>query len=103
MLNALTLWLIAAWVMYRAFRRFDETHHIHGELVLGVGALGLIVNIAATWILRRSAEHSVIAARAFGIQHITLQVERSPEGCTEHHHVDHLYGRTADEARAVIS
>lgn len=229
LLNALTLWLIAAWVMYRALHRFDETHHVHGELVLGVGVLGLIVNIVAAWILRRSSEHSVnvegayrhvvadllgaggvvvsgllvsvfewtladavvsviigglillstwrllakivhvllegtpdhidvyslcskmeevegvtllhdihvwtivpgydaltahvlvdpeyldgeleslcrrlreIAAHDFGIQHITLQVERSPEGCTEHHHVDHLYARTTDEAQAVIS
>ena len=35
-----------------------------------------------------------IAVRDFGIQHITIQMERSPEGCTEHHHVGHLYART---------
>ena len=229
LLNALTLWLIAAWVMYRAFHRLDEAHHIHGELMLTVGAIGLGVNIAAAWILHRSVEHSVnvegafrhvmadllgavgvvvsgslvwafgwtladaivsviigvlillstwrllakvvhvllegtpdhidvynlcskmeglegvtlihdihvwsivpgydaltahilvdpeypggeleplcrrlreIAVRDFGIQHITIQVERSPEGCTEHHHVGHLYARTADEVHTAIS
>ena len=31
-----------------------------------------------------------IASRDFGIGHITLQLEKSNEGCTEDHHVDHL-------------
>ena len=31
-----------------------------------------------------------IASRDFGIQHITIQVEQSRDGCTEHHHVDHV-------------
>ena len=39
-------------------------------------------------ILRRLRK---IASQEFGIQHITIQVEQSLEGCTEHHHVDHLH------------
>ena len=34
-----------------------------------------------------------IASEDFGIQHITIQIEQSTEGCTEHHHVDHLHAR----------
>ena len=34
-----------------------------------------------------------IAARDFGIGHVTLQVEQSVEDCTEDHHVDHLVAR----------
>lgn len=37
-------------------------------------------------------------ARGFGIGPITLQVEQSPDDCTEHHHVDHLHARAAGEA-----
>ena len=228
LLNALTLWLIAAWVVVEAYHRFREVPDVEGGLMLSVGAVGLIVNIAAAWILHRSAEHSVnvegafqhvmadlmgsvgvvvsgilvwafgwtladpilsvligalillstwrllakvvhvllegtpehidvyklcseledldgvtlihdihcwtiapgydaltahilinpdypdgdlellrrrlreIASRDFGIQHITIQMERSPEGCTEHHHVDHLYARTATEIQAAV-
>ena len=31
-----------------------------------------------------------IASEEFGIHHITIQIERSAEDCTEHHHFDHL-------------
>ena len=31
-----------------------------------------------------------IASHDFGIDHITIQLEQSVEGCTEHYHVDHL-------------
>ena len=34
-----------------------------------------------------------IAGDKFGIEHITLQLETSPKGCTENHHVDHLHAR----------
>ena len=35
-----------------------------------------------------------IASHDFGIDHITIQLEQSVEGCTEHHHVDHLAAHT---------
>ena len=227
LLNALTLWLIAAWVAIEAYDRFREVPDVEGGLMLTVGSIGLIVNIVAAWILHGSAEHSVnvegafqhvmadllgsvgvvisgilvwafgwtladpilsviigilillstwrllakvvhvllegvpehidvyklcneieevegvtlihdihvwtiapgydaltahvltdpeysgdnlelqrrlreIASHDFGIEHVTIQVEPSPEGCTEHHHVDHLYARTAAEAREAV-
>lgn len=223
LLNALTLWLIAGWVVYEAYHRFMDVPDVEGRLMLAVGSGGLVVNIAAAWILHRSAEHSVnvegafqhvmadllgsvgvvvsgilvwafgwtladpilsvvigvlillstwrllgkvihvllegtpehidvyhlcseieevegvtlihdihvwslspgydvltahilvdpafqqddlttlrrrlraIAAHDFGIQHVTMQLEYSPEGCTEHHHVDHLLARRTGE------
>ena len=39
-----------------------------------------------------------IGSRDFGIQHITIQVERSLDDCTEHHHVDSLGARERPSA-----
>ena len=61
LLNALTLWVVAAGVIYEAYHRFYDMdgHEIEGLLMLSVGAVGLVVNITAAWVLHRSAEHSV--------------------------------------------
>ena len=154
LVNALTLWLIAAWVVVEAFHRLQEVPEVEGVLMLSVGTVGLFVNVLAAWILHRSAGHSLnvegafqhviadllgsvgvvvihdihvwtiaqgydalaahvlidrdhpadqledvlrrlrkIASDDFGIQHITIQVEQSLDGCTEHHQVDYLQAR----------
>lgn len=66
--NALTLWLIVAGVLFEAYRRFSDVPEVQGVLMLSVGTIGLIVNIAAAWILHSSAEHSVNVEGAF--QHV---------------------------------
>ncbi len=68
LLNALTLWLIAAWVVLEAFQRFREVPEVEGLLMLSVGAVGLVVNVLAAWILHRSAGHSLNVEGAF--QHV---------------------------------
>ena len=65
LINALTVGLIAGWVVIEAFRRFAEPPEVRGVLMLSVGVLGLLVNIAAALILRRSAEHSMNVEGAF--------------------------------------
>ena len=57
--NALTLWLISAWVIFEAYHRFREIPEVEGGLMLIVGTLGLLANLAAAWVLHRSAKHSV--------------------------------------------
>ena len=59
--NALTLWLIAAGVMLEANESLhDHAHeHVEGGLMLGVGAVGLVVNVSVAWILHGSARHSL--------------------------------------------
>ena len=59
MLNALSLWLIAAWVLFEAYHRIQDVPEIEGGLMLVVGILGLFVNIAAAWVLHRSSKHSM--------------------------------------------
>ena len=65
LLNALSLWLIAAWVFFEASRRFGDTPEVQGALTLGVGVAGLAVNLTAAFILHRSAGESLNVEGAF--------------------------------------
>lgn len=65
LVNALSLWLIAAWVFFEASRRFADTPEIQGNLTFGVGLAGLLVNLVAAWVLHRSAAHSLNVEGAF--------------------------------------
>ena len=70
MINALSLWLIAAWIVFEAYERFSAHHdmHIEGGLMMAVGIGGLIVNIIAAYILHASSEHSMNVEGA--LQHV---------------------------------
>ena len=69
--NTFALWLIAGWILYEAFQRAfgrEEVGDIHGMTVLLVGIGGLLVSLAAAWILHRSSEHSLNVEGA--MQHV---------------------------------
>ena len=69
MINALSLWLIAAWIVFEAIERFrHHEHHIEGGIMMAVGIGGLIVNLIVAWILHASSEHSMNVEGAF--QHV---------------------------------
>ena len=69
MANAFGLWLIAGWILFEAYHRaFMEEVHVEGSVVLIVGTGGLLINLAAAWVLHRSSEHSVNVEGAF--QHV---------------------------------
>ena len=70
MLNTVSLWLIAGWIMFEAYHRSfgTEEPHVDGLPVLIVGTGGLLINIAAAWVLHRSSEHSMNVEGAF--QHV---------------------------------
>ena len=66
LLNTVALWLIAGWILFEAYHRaFREEVSIDGWPVLFVGLGGLLVNLAAAWILHRSSEHSLNVKGAF--------------------------------------
>ena len=65
MLNALSLWLIVSLIFFEASRRFDDANDVDGGLMLVVGAVGLVVNLAAAWALHRSAGESLNVEGAF--------------------------------------
>ena len=70
MINALSLWIIAAWIVFEAYERFSHHHEmeIEGGLMMAVGIGGLIVNIIAAYILHASSEHSMNVEGA--LQHV---------------------------------
>ncbi len=65
LVNALALWLIVAWVLIEAYDRFTSVTEVNGGLMLGIGAIGLVVNLIAAWILRSSSDHNVNVEGAF--------------------------------------
>lgn len=72
LINALTLWLIAGGVVLEAWHRFRDVPDVEGGLMLSIGSIGLLVNIAAAWILHKSVEHSVNVEGAF--QHVVADL-----------------------------
>ncbi|MDA0735080.1 MAG: cation diffusion facilitator family transporter [Chloroflexi bacterium] len=65
LLNALSLWLITAWIFYEAYRRFMDPPEVQGLLMLAVGIGGLVINLAVAWTLHRSAKESLNVEGAF--------------------------------------
>ena len=65
LLNALSLWLIAGWIFFEAYQRFQEAPEVRGMLMLSIGFVGLLVNIAAALVLKRSAKESLNVEGAF--------------------------------------
>ncbi len=53
--NGAILVLIAAVVVYEAYKRFLDPQPVRGALVLGVAAVGLIADLAGVWILTRAS------------------------------------------------
>lgn len=75
--NALSLWLISAWIGWEAFRRFaagfrGEAVEIEGGWVLLVGGIGLLVNVVAAWMLHGSSGHSLNVEGA--LQHVIADI-----------------------------
>ena len=70
LIDTLALWVIAGWIVLEAYHRFtiEETEDIDGLTVLLVGIGGLLVSLAAAWILHRSSEHSMNVEGA--MQHV---------------------------------
>ncbi len=60
LLNGLSLWLVAGWLVFEAYRRsHDAQHHVDGEAMLAFGVVGLLVNLSVAWVLYRSSKHNV--------------------------------------------
>jgi cobalt-zinc-cadmium efflux system protein len=50
--NGLALFAIAAWIVYEAIERLMITPEVSGSIMVVVAIVGLLVNIAAFWLLR---------------------------------------------------
>ena len=63
--NALGLWLIAWLIFFEAYHRFLDPPSVNGSLMMVVGGIGLLVNLAAAVVLHRSAKESLNVEGAF--------------------------------------
>ena len=65
--NALSLWVIAGWIVFEAVERLLNHHtvEIEGGLMLIVGGIGLAVNVAAAFVLHAGSKHSLNVDGAF--------------------------------------
>ncbi|MDE0134299.1 MAG: cation diffusion facilitator family transporter [Acidimicrobiaceae bacterium] len=75
--NALSLWLISAWIGWEAYHRFADGFRgdpveIEGGWVLLVGGIGLLINVVAAWMLHGSSGHSLNVEGA--LQHVIADI-----------------------------
>jgi cobalt-zinc-cadmium efflux system protein len=66
--NGLTLLLLAAWFCYEAVRRLLAPSPVAGAAVLITAVVGIVVNIAAAWLISRASRRSLNVEGAF--QHV---------------------------------
>jgi cobalt-zinc-cadmium efflux system protein len=66
--NGLTLLLLAAWLTYTAIRRLIHPPAVEGWPVLVTAAVGIAVNLLATWLLSRANRTSLNVEGAY--QHV---------------------------------
>ncbi len=63
--NGVTLVVVSVWIFYEAYQRLQDPPQILGGWVLAVAIIGLMVNLAAAGILRRSQGESLNVSAAF--------------------------------------
>lgn len=57
--NAIVLLAVSAYILYEAYRRFLSPPHVLGGPMLIIAVVGLFVNLAGMWLLRRGAGESL--------------------------------------------
>jgi cobalt-zinc-cadmium efflux system protein len=70
--NGLTLLLLAVWLIYEAIRRLIDPPQVQGWLVFGTALVGIVVNIAAAWLISKANRTSLNVEGAF--QHIVTDL-----------------------------
>jgi cobalt-zinc-cadmium efflux system protein len=63
--NAVVLFLVAFFILYEAFRRFQEPPEVASLPMMGIAVVGLAVNVVGIWLLRRAAKESLNMQGAF--------------------------------------
>jgi cobalt-zinc-cadmium efflux system protein len=57
--NGMAFLAIVVWIVVEAVRRFMAPIQVHGEMMIVVAVLGLIVNLAAFWLLHGGDHHDL--------------------------------------------
>lgn len=65
LINASVLFVMAFYILYEAYRRFQQPPEVDSLPMFGVAAVGLIVNLIGMWLLRSTAKESLNMQGAF--------------------------------------
>ncbi len=60
--NCLAMLALVCWILYEAVRRFADPQPVQGAVVLGVAAVGIVINLLVAWMLSR--DHQNMNTRA---------------------------------------
>lgn len=63
--NALTIFIIAAVILYEAYNRFQQPPEVKSILMMSIAFVGLSANILVTWWLRRAQKSNINIRSAF--------------------------------------
>jgi cobalt-zinc-cadmium efflux system protein len=64
-INALTLALLSGWIFYESALRLRDPQPVQTDIMMGIAALGLILNGGITWVLRQASRHDINIRAAF--------------------------------------
>ena len=73
--NGITLVVISLWIFYEAFQRLQDPPEVLGGTVLVIAVIGLIVNLAAAWVLSRDKQESLNVSAA--LRHVLADLAGS--------------------------
>lgn len=65
LVNSTTLAFIAAGISFEACQRFQSPAPVAADLLIGVGAIALVVNLVTAWLVSHGAEHDLNLRSAF--------------------------------------
>ena len=65
LVNSTTLALIALGIFYEAYKRFVTAPLVQADILIGVGAMAVVVNLVTALLVRRGAEHDLNLKSAF--------------------------------------
>jgi cobalt-zinc-cadmium efflux system protein len=57
--NSTTLVIIALGIFYEAYLRFINPPQVQADVLIGVGAIGVVINVVTALLVRRGAEHDL--------------------------------------------
>jgi len=64
-INALTLALLSGWILYESVMRLRNPQPVQTGIMMGIAALGLLLNGGITWVLRQASRHDINIRGAF--------------------------------------
>ncbi len=65
LLNSTTLVLIALGIFYEAYQRLIAPPEVNSGLLIGVGLIAFIINLATAWLVKAGSEHDLNLRSAF--------------------------------------